>query len=311
MFSFKGRLPLVAHRSRFAHKGFVRRQFYQTSGNFSADTSHPEAVQGSDHANDYLSTSHGSTLHNAEQAIFPTSLVHPVPLVRLASLVRPVSPALPVSFIRPVSFTLPLSLVGPVSFVRSVSFLRPAPTRPTSALRLPTPTMYLVRRGCHDLFGAKPHSPDSSSTAAVNGPGEGKVGAGHGFRDAAEKPEDDLKTVGYFPFRPFIVLEKLHEHSTVKGLARVEAEIKSTKNQGRGFFFSLLGTILLGVGLKIVWYDVSMEQKYDNNLLRVQDTIKADMKTMQQGLEKGHTHLEGELKSIAAKLEKLVGRGWF
>ncbi|PUU83375.1 hypothetical protein B9Z19DRAFT_1144653 [Tuber borchii] len=173
MFSFKGRLPLVAHRSRFAYKSSVRRQFHQTSGHFTAEPSHPEAVQGSDHANDYLSTGHASTLHNSEQA---------------------------------------------------------------------------------------------SSSKASSGPGVGKPVVHHGLGHGTKKLVDDLKTGGYFP---------------------------------------------LQVGLKLVSYDVSMQQKYDNNLFRVQDTIKADMKTMQEGLEKGQVRLEGELKSIAAKLEKVVGRGWF
>ncbi|KAG0641814.1 hypothetical protein HOY80DRAFT_953172 [Tuber brumale] len=200
MFSFKGRLSLVAHRSRFAHKGFVRRQFHGASGDFAAEPSHAEVVQGGDHANDYLSTGHTSTLHNAEQEMH-----RPIPhrlAMCSATLIRPVS------------------------------------------LRV-------------------------------------------------------------------MVLERLHEHVTKKGFARIEGEIKSTKNEGRGFFCFLVSGIMLGIGLKIWSYDVAMQEKYDNSLLRVQDRVGADMEKMEKRLEKGQERLEGELKLIQGKLEKLFVRWWF
>jgi len=44
-----------------------------------------------------------------------------------------------------------------------------------------------------------------------------------------------------------MVLERLHEHVTKNGLARIEDEIKNTKNEGRGFFCFLVSAIMLGV----------------------------------------------------------------
>jgi len=106
-----------------------------------------------------------------------------------ATLVRPAT------LVRLVSFVPPASLFRPVSFVHSVSLLRPALTRPTFAPGPPTPTMFLVRRGFHDLFSAEPYSHEPSSTKAGGGPGEGKPGV-DGAGQGAEKTDDDLKTVG-------------------------------------------------------------------------------------------------------------------
>ncbi|CUS09493.1 unnamed protein product [Tuber aestivum] len=160
--------------------------------------------------------------------------------------------------------------------------------------------MFLARRGCHDLFGGEPYSPAPSSSEAGGGPGEGKPedGAGQG----AEKRDDDLKA-------RVIVLERLHEHVTTKGFARIEGEIKSCKNEGRGFFCFLISVIMLGVGLKIWSYDVAMNEKYNNSLLRVQDRVGADIEKMEKRVERGQERLQRELKLVHEKLEKLFVRG--
>jgi hypothetical protein len=54
-----------------------------------------------------------------------------------------------------------------------------------------------------------------------------------------------------------------------------------------------------------------MQERYDNSLLRVRESVGKDMEKMEKRLEKGLERQEGELKLIREKLEKLLVRGWF